>query len=294
MKIACVLLPACFATIAEAGWGHPSSGQLEENHNSNEDWGQEWVIKSTSEGPTYECNGRTAYGRGYNDGDWAFRYVSGKSSGCGHWMWPFKPIDPSPHNHDKQCVCQTLKCRDGQQLQWDGNVDSRPYCKEAQIAPTRMKTCLDLIVGVEGGSSGQITRGIQKQVGSTSSSSISKTQRMSIADEVSAKVSEDFVFENLGLDATVKTSFESCMESAYSKSSSEEYTYTFNVTIDLSKPCYWYRSTIEITTEGAGYVNLEGDSMLFLNHEFQQPCTTVSIPPQLFDNMTNIQRQIII
>lgn len=294
MKIVCVLLPACFATLAEAGWGQPSSGQLVENHNSNEDWGQEWVIKSTSEGATYECNGRTAYGRGFNDGDWAFRYVSGRSSGCGHWMWPFQPTDPSPHNHDKQCVCQTLKCRDGQQLHWDGDVDSRPYCKEAQIAPTRMKVCLDLIVGVQGGSSGHLDKGYTKKVGSTSSASISKTQRSSIANEVSAKVSGEAVFEHMELDASLKSSFESCMESAYSKSSSEEETFTFNVDIDLSKPCYWYRSTIEITTEGAGYVNLEGDSVLILNHAAPQSCTTVDVPHQLFENMTNIQHQIII
>merc|ERR1711976_236981 len=160
-----------------------------------------------------------------------------------------------------------------------------------KIKLAKMQTCMDLIFGTDGSSSGHMTQGIKKKIGSSSSNSMSKDQKTSVASEVSTSINEGAIFESMSIDASVKAEWESAMASAFSQSQNEETETTFEVKIDFSKPAYWYRTTITIYTADGNSLLLMGDSQMVLNHAPPKPCIDVdveTIPVAGYTGMANM------
>jgi len=93
--------------IRRRGWGKPKSEQSRYEYD-NVAFGS-WEQCTNSEGQYCQCNGLAAYGRGYGH-DWTFSSSSSEIL-CGHWGTFGR--DPSKGNHDKQCWCAPLQCRNG-------------------------------------------------------------------------------------------------------------------------------------------------------------------------------------
>merc|ERR1711972_834495 len=141
----------------------------------------------------------------------------------------------------------------------------------------KMQTCMDLIFSTQGGGGGSMHKKITKKIGSSSSNSMSKEQRNSVATEVSTSIDIGFIFDSMSIDASLKAAWESAMSSTFSESQADEVDYEFEVTLDLSKPNYWYRTTITIYTADGNSVSLKGNTQMVLNHAAPSPCIDVDV-----------------
>lgn len=136
---------------------------------------------------------------------------------------------------------------------------------------------MDLIFGNEGGAVGHMTTQIKKKSGSSSSGEITRSEKTSISTEVSTSISAGFIFDKMDIDASLKSDWESAMASTYQKSQVEETDFMFEVFVDLSKPAYWYRTTIAVYSANGGVLYMNGDSQIIQNHPVVNPCIDVDV-----------------
>merc|ERR1712190_306678 len=86
----------------------------------------------------------------------------------------------------------------------------------------KMQTCMDLIFSTQGGGGGSVHEKFTKKIGSSSSNSMSKEQRNSVATEVSTSIDIGFIFDSMSLDASLKAEWESAMSSTFAESQTDE------------------------------------------------------------------------
>lgn len=158
--------------------------------------------------------------------------------------------------------CQVSACPpNGMKCWYDDNYGSYFYEDSKLQKPTRLHVCLDSVFEVQGGMAGFIDKKIK--VGSSSSSSISHETKKSMSSKVASDVEDNGIFKSMKISASLQRDFEETSSEAFSQSEYEETETTIH--IDLSKPAYYYRTTIKIETFRGDTVNLFGGAQIVKN-----------------------------
>lgn len=226
-------------TSNSTGWGKPPAWSPPNVDNAQ--WGSDWRLVTNREGPSFQCYGRAAYGRGYNYWNWAYLDMSGTDC-CGHYCgfgW-----DPSRGDHDKQCYCRDLTCiASGEKPKLN---NGRFECVGIQ----RVDVCVKPIFHTDGGSSGFVDEYFEKGTSTSRSMEESTQHRL----QVQAKAKYNKVIWSVEMNTQYE--LDRLTQSSFAETSYELRKTT--VRINLHKPAYWYQSQITITLTDWSTIHMKG------------------------------------
>jgi len=139
------------------------------------------------------------------------------------------------------------------------------------LAPHTVRICYEAILVVEGGSSGNYTHWVRHQHGKTET----KTYEKDIIAETSLSIDLKFPFLNFLGSPSVTSSLKAAARDASSVTTTSMIDTGFNVTVDLSEPCYMYSAEVRTTYKNAGVVvQKSANRHFFFQRPLSTPCVT--------------------
>lgn len=248
---------------------------------NGEKWGTAWVRLVDEPGSMKDCYGRGALGYPWDGYDWGYANSWGVGTCTFAYRQELGPFWEDPGGGSSRvCYCQHLECPYGMNP-IQNNMTGMMACPPQPPPVTRIETCLDLILGVSGGMSGNITKSVIKKTGSFHSQAVDSKQSSSIASTVESHASETGLIatleEKFKLDSSISSTFAAAMSSTWNMKKTENSTYAFTLNIDLSKPLYWYRTTIKLFSADDVLVSLLGNADMNLNAPAKASCVYTDI-----------------
>jgi len=139
------------------------------------------------------------------------------------------------------------------------------------LAPHTVRICFENILSISGGSSGTIKRWVRHQHGKTQT----KTYENEIISETSLSIDVKFPFSKFLGSPSVTSSLKAAAKESSSLTTTSMIDTGFNITVDMSEPCYIYSTEVRTTYKNAGVVVQKSANRLFqYPAPLSTPCVT--------------------